>query len=79
MNAMSGLEPMQLQQEREEFSLINVFHGNDNLLKTDNLSLYNSIYYVIQCKCKLIIPLLYINHINLSASNHSHRMVSITI
>ena len=44
-----------------------------------NFSFYYSIYYVIQCKCKLIISLQYINHIDLSASNHSHGMVSITM
>ena len=44
-----------------------------------NFSIYNSISYIIQCNWILIISLLYINHIDLSASNHSHRMVSITM
>ena len=48
-------------------------------MNKNNFSLYNSIHYVIQCKCKLIISLLYIKHIDLSASNHSLGMVSITI
>ena len=48
-------------------------------MNKDNFPLYNSIYYVIQCKGILIISLLYINHIDLSASNHSHVMVSITM
>ena len=47
-------------------------------MNKDNFSIYNSIYYIIQCNWILIISLLYINHIDLSASNHSHRMVSIT-
>ena len=46
-------------------------------MNKDNFSIYNSIYYIIQCNWMLIISLLYINHIDLSASNHSHRMVSI--
>ena len=48
-------------------------------MNKDNVSIYNSIYYIIQCNWILIISLLYINHIDLSASNHSHRMVSITM
>ena len=48
-------------------------------MNKDNFPLYNSIYYVIQYKGILIISLLYINHIDLSASNHSHGMVSITM
>ena len=48
-------------------------------MNKDNFSNYNSIYYIIQCNWILIISLLYINHIDLSASNHSHRMVSITM
>ena len=48
-------------------------------MNKDNFSIYNSIYYIIQCNWILIISLLYINHIDLSASNHSHRMVSITM
>ena len=48
-------------------------------MNKDNFSIYNSISYIIQCKGILIISLLYINHIDLSASNHSHRMVSITM
>ena len=48
-------------------------------MNKDNFSIYNSIYYIIQWYWILIISLLYINHIDLSASNHSHRMVSITM
>ena len=48
-------------------------------MNKDNFPLYNYIYYVIQYKGILIISLLYINHIDLSASNHSHGMVSITM
>ena len=48
-------------------------------MNKDNFSIYDSIYYSIQCKWILIISLLYINHIDLSASNYLHRMVSITM
>ena len=48
-------------------------------MNKDNFSIYISISYIIQCKCKLIISLLYMNHIDSSASNYSHRMVSITM
>ena len=48
-------------------------------MNKDNFSIYNSISYIILCKGILIISLLYINHIDLSASNYSHRMVSIAM